>query len=145
MLFNDEVHTYDQVISVLNHAIKCTKQEGHEFASLVDREGRTAICVGSMEQCRSVQDTIRSRTVDIPLKCDIYPSSFISLQYLAQKVLTYLQTILNICDGFRHIFCECEISRKQHDEYTLTEKVLLGEKMLWKSARSALHQIFINR
>lgn len=145
MLFNDEVHTYDQVINVLSRAIQCTKQEGHEFASLVDREGRTAIRIGTMDLCREAQQTIRLRTLDIPLKCVIYPSLFVSLQYLAQKLLNYLQDTIAISDGFRRMFCECEMSRNNDEELTLTEKVLLGGKMLWKSARAALHQIFINR
>ena len=145
MLFNDEVHTYDQVINVLTRAIQCTKAEGHEYASLVDREGRTAIRIGSLEQCRDAQETIRLRTAELPLKCVIYPSSFISLQSFAQKLLTYLQEIIGISDGFRRLFCECEMSQYEDEDWTLTEKVLRGEKMLWKSARSAVHQIFINR
>lgn len=145
MLFNDEVHTYDQVIHVLSRAIQCTKQEGHEFASLVDREGRTVIRIGTMEQCREAQQIIHTRTADIPLKCEIYPSSFISLQYFAQKLLNYLQDTISISDGFRRIFCECEMEYDNDKQITLVEKVLLGEKLLWKSARSALHQIFINR
>jgi hypothetical protein len=98
-----------------------------------------------MEQCREVQQTIRLRTADIPLKCEIYPSSFISLQYFAQRLLNHLQDIIGISDGFRRIFCECEMNAIDEEEITITERVLLGEKMLWKSARSALHQIFINR
>ena len=145
MLFNDEVHTYDQVINVLSRAIQCSKQEGHEFASLVDREGRTAIRIGTMEQCREAQATIRTRTAEVPLKCEIYPSAYISLQYFAHKLLNYLQETISISDGFRRIFCECEMHRDEGQEWTITEQVLLGEKMLWKSVRSALHQIFINR
>ncbi|CAF3845319.1 unnamed protein product [Rotaria sordida] len=75
-----------------------------------------------MEQCRHVQQTIR-----------------------IQKLLNYLQNIIEISDGFRRIFCECEIECDDElDDITRTEKVLLSEKMLWKSARSALHEIFIN-
>ncbi|CAF4308834.1 unnamed protein product, partial [Rotaria sp. Silwood2] len=144
ILFNDEVHTYDQVIHVLSRAIQCSKPEGHELASLVDREGRTAIRIGTMEQCCDVQQIIRIRTADTPLKCEIYPSSFISLQYFAQKLLTYLQNTIEISDGFRRVFCECEIESDEELDITRTEKALLSEKMLWKSARSALHQIFIN-
>ncbi|CAF3756931.1 unnamed protein product [Rotaria socialis] len=144
ILFNDEIHTYDQVINVLSRAIQCSKPEGHELASLVDREGRTAIRIGTMDQCRDVQQIIQMRTADLPLKCEIYPSAFISLQYFAQKLLSYLQTIIEISDGFRRIFCECEVQSDTQQDLTLTEKALLSEKMLWKSARAALHQIFIN-
>lgn len=142
---NDEAHTYDQVINVLSRAIPCSKTEGYEFASLVDREGRAAIRMGTMEHCTEAQRIIRERTHELPLKCEIYPSLFISLQYFAQKLLNYLQDLIGISDGFRRIFCECEMEYDERMQRTLTEKVLLGEKMLWKSARSALHQIFINR
>lgn len=144
MLFNDEIHTYDQVINILSRAIQCSKHGGHEFASLVDREGRTVIRIGTTEFCQEAKQTIQSRTDDMPLKCEIYPCAFISLQYFAQKLLQYLQEVIAISDGFRRILCECEMELDGEKQFTLTEKVLLGEKMLWKSARSALHQTFIN-
>ena len=145
MLFNDEVHTYDQVINTLSRAIQCTKSEGHEFASLVDREGRTAIHIGTMEQCREVQHIIRTRPSEMPLKCEIYPYSFISLQYFAQKLLSYLQEKIELSDSFRRLFCQCEMEIDDQTHITVTEKALLSEKVLWKNVRSALHQIFINR
>jgi len=146
MLFNDEIHTYDQVINILSRAIQCSKSQGHEYASLVDREGRTVIRIGTHEYCQEAKQTIQARTDDTPLKCEIYPCSFVSLQCFAQKILHYLQDIIAISDGFRRIFCECEMDCCDNSakEITLTEKVLLGENMLWKSARSALHQLFIN-
>lgn len=98
-----------------------------------------------MEHCRDAQQTIRIRTAEVPLKCEIFPSSFIALQYFAQRLLTYLQNTIDVSDGFRRIFCECEVECGDAIDITLTEKALLSEKLLWKSARSALHQIFINR
>ena len=112
---------------------------------MVDREGRAAIRIGTLEHCREAQEVIRARTVEIPLKCVIYPIAFISLQHFAQQILIYLQETISISDGFRQIFCECEMSEADQVDLTFTEKVLLGQKVLWKSARSALHQIFINR
>ncbi|CAF1454166.1 unnamed protein product, partial [Rotaria sordida] len=57
------------------------------------------------------------------LTCEIYPTSFISLQYFAQKLLNYLQNIIKISDGFRRIFCECEIECDDElDDITRTEK-----------------------
>src|SRR2546430_6439222 len=39
MLFNDEIHTYEQVISTLSRAIECTQKEAIDFATTIDREG----------------------------------------------------------------------------------------------------------
>ncbi|CAF1153057.1 unnamed protein product, partial [Didymodactylos carnosus] len=69
MVFNDEIHTYDQVISVLTQSIFCSKQEGREYASTVDREGRSAVKCGNFEQCLEVKQMILQKTVDVPLKC----------------------------------------------------------------------------
>ena len=38
MLFNDEVHTYEQVISTLQRAVECSHKEAIDFATTVDRE-----------------------------------------------------------------------------------------------------------
>lgn len=38
MLFNDEVHTYEQVIYTLQKAVNCTQKEAIGFATTVDRD-----------------------------------------------------------------------------------------------------------
>lgn len=38
MLFNDEVHTYEQVIYTLQKAVNCTQKEAIFFATTVDRD-----------------------------------------------------------------------------------------------------------
>ncbi len=38
MLFNDEVHTYEQVIYTLQKAVNCTQKEAVSFATVVDRD-----------------------------------------------------------------------------------------------------------
>lgn len=38
MLFNDEVHTYEQVIYTLQKAVNCSQKEAVSFATTVDRE-----------------------------------------------------------------------------------------------------------
>ncbi len=42
MLFNDEVHTYDQVIGSLQKAVDCEHKEAVEYATTVDRD--VSIC-----------------------------------------------------------------------------------------------------
>lgn len=38
MLFNDEVHTYEQVIYTLQKAVNCSQKEAVSFATTVDRD-----------------------------------------------------------------------------------------------------------
>lgn len=45
MLFNDEVHTYEQVIYTLQKAVNCSQKEAVSFATTVDRDvSTTFIC-----------------------------------------------------------------------------------------------------
>lgn len=41
MLFNDEVHTYEQVIYTLQKAVNCSQKEAVSFATTVDRDVST--------------------------------------------------------------------------------------------------------
>lgn len=42
MLFNDEAHTYEQVIYTLQKAVSCSQKEAVSFATTVDRDVSTA-------------------------------------------------------------------------------------------------------
>ena len=42
MLFNDEVHTYEQVIFTLQKAVNCSQKEAVSFATTVDRDVSTS-------------------------------------------------------------------------------------------------------
>lgn len=43
MLFNDEVHTYEQVIYTLQKAVNCSQKEAVSFATTVDRDVSTPL------------------------------------------------------------------------------------------------------
>lgn len=64
MLFNDEIHTYDQVTTSLKKAIRCNDQEAMDFATIVDREGRCMVKMGSREECDEVKAIIEVCTLD---------------------------------------------------------------------------------
>lgn len=51
MLFNDESHSYDDVIVSLSKAIECDEEKAMFLASVVDREGRSSIRAGTKEIC----------------------------------------------------------------------------------------------
>lgn len=46
VLYNDETHTFDLVIQTLTRALQCTKKDAIEFATTIDREGRSIVKVG---------------------------------------------------------------------------------------------------
>ena len=54
ILFNDEVHTFDEVILQLMKAIKCTQTKGEALAWEVHNNGKTVVYTGEMMKCMEV-------------------------------------------------------------------------------------------
>ena len=81
-LFNDEVHSFDEVIQALTHRVYLTHTQAVSMATFIDRkvglyvghvtyvvtpflQGRAAIKCGTEEECKRVRDVINV--------CDTHP------------------------------------------------------------------------
>ncbi|XP_053210830.1 E3 ubiquitin-protein ligase UBR2-like isoform X2 [Panonychus citri] len=149
MLFNDEIHTYDQVIQTLGRAIECTTKEAIDFATTVDHEGRTIVRCSSFQPCSQVKQLIEKftgRSGSKPLRCDVMLTSVIAHQTFAMRLLTWLQNILQYCEGFRSIFGSIMMKIYPVDDTNRTillESIMKADVRLWKTARNQWHQLFI--
>ena len=54
MLFNDEVHSFDQVILQIQKATGYALERAVELTIRVHEKGKALICVGSKEKCEKV-------------------------------------------------------------------------------------------
>ncbi|XP_050407008.2 E3 ubiquitin-protein ligase UBR2 isoform X1 [Patella vulgata] len=145
MLFNDEVHTYDQVIQTLQKAIECTQTDAVEFATVVDREGRSSVLKGTTKECTKAKEIIQrstSRHGSKPLKVQVMHSSVVAHQQFALKLLQWLQDIISKSDGLRRLFCLLSMESDNGD--SLMEKLLLADTMLWKAGRIQSHQLLMS-
>ena len=59
ILFNDEVHTFDEVIVQLIKATGCSTQEAEAHAWTVHTKGKDRVYEGSFEDCFRVQGVLR--------------------------------------------------------------------------------------
>ena len=67
ILFNDEVHSFDDVIFQLIKAIKCTYEQGEKMAWTVHTEGKCEVYNGVVEECLQVSAVLE----EIELKTTI--------------------------------------------------------------------------
>ncbi len=51
ILFNDNIHTFDEVITQLVKATGCTHDRAESFAMEVHTKGKAAVFEGSVEEC----------------------------------------------------------------------------------------------
>ena len=58
LLFNDEIHTFDEVIEQLIKAIGCSFEKARSFAFEVHVKGKAMVFAGSMPDCLKVSSIL---------------------------------------------------------------------------------------
>ncbi|XP_032756485.1 E3 ubiquitin-protein ligase UBR2 isoform X2 [Rattus rattus] len=147
MLFNDEVHTYEQVIYTLQKAVNCTQKEAIGFATTVDRDGRRSVRYGDFQYCDQAKTVIVRNTSrqTKPLKVQVMHSSVAAHQNFGLKALSWLGSVIGYSDGLRRILCQVGLQEGPDGENSsLVDRLMLNDSKLWKGARSVYHQLFMS-
>ncbi|OXB61981.1 hypothetical protein ASZ78_002626 [Callipepla squamata] len=147
MLFNDEVHTYEQVIYTLQKAVNCTQKEAIVFATTVDRDGRRSVRYGDFQYCDQAKSVIVRNTSrqTKPLKVQVMHSSIVAHQSFGLKLLTWLGSVIGYSDGLRRVLCQVGLQEGPDGENSsLVDKLMLYDSKLWKGARNVYHQLFMS-
>lgn len=147
MLFNDEVHTYEQVIYTLQKAVNCSQKEAISFATTVDRDGRRSVLYGSFQSCDQAKSVIVRNTSrqTKPLKVQVMYSGIVAHQTFGLRILSWLGQILGYSDGLRRILCQVGLQEGPDGENSsLVDKLMLCDSILWKGARNCYHQLFMS-
>jgi ATP-dependent Clp protease adaptor protein ClpS len=58
VLFNDDWHSFDEVIAQLMKAINCTYEQGRAFAFEVHVKGKAIVYSGSLKNCLKVTSVL---------------------------------------------------------------------------------------
>ena len=54
MIYNDEVHNFDEVIAQFKQLLKSSHSEASAYATSIDREGRMLIRTAGKEECQEL-------------------------------------------------------------------------------------------
>uniref|UniRef100_A0A4W6E091 E3 ubiquitin-protein ligase n=1 Tax=Lates calcarifer TaxID=8187 RepID=A0A4W6E091_LATCA len=147
MLFNDEVHTYEQVIYTLQKAVNCSQKEAVSFATTVDRDGRKSVRYGDFQFCDQAKSVIVRNTSrqSKPLRVQVMHSSVVAHQCFALKALSWLGQIIQYSDGLRRILCQVGLQKGAEGENSsLVDRLMLNDSKMWKGARNIYHQLLMN-
>jgi ATP-dependent Clp protease adaptor protein ClpS len=58
ILYNDDWHTFEEVIVQLIKAVKCTFEEARDYAFEVHTKGKAVVFSGSMKDCLKVSSVL---------------------------------------------------------------------------------------
>ncbi|XP_076803033.1 E3 ubiquitin-protein ligase UBR2-like [Clavelina lepadiformis] len=154
VVYNDESHTFDYVIDVLKHAISCSVKIASDFATIIDREGRTPIVAGREAVCleakQFIETTRSSRTVRInqenfPLKTKVIHVNVLAHQELSVSLLQWLNMICQECEDFRVMISDILTDKYEEDvRKTIVGKLMLADILLWKVARSSSQTLIMS-
>jgi ATP-dependent Clp protease adapter protein ClpS len=59
ILYDDDIHTFDEVIEQLMKALKCNKSHAEELTYKVHNEGKAEVFEGSFEECFEVNGVLK--------------------------------------------------------------------------------------
>ena len=57
-LFNDHVHTFEEVTNQIVAAIRCSEKEAFKLAYMVDRNGSAVVFQGDVQKCVDVSSIL---------------------------------------------------------------------------------------
>ncbi|XP_076675682.1 ubr1 ubiquitin ligase [Andrena cerasifolii] len=146
VLFNDETHTFDQVITTLTRVMKCSQRDAVEYVTNVDREGRAVVRCSGFQHCKDLKSDIErftSRHSNRILKVHVVHAHVIAHQTFAMKLLNWLQQFISLCEGFRVLFSNVALNTKVPN-ISIVQGILMRDSHLWKSARTAWHRLFMS-
>lgn len=69
ILFNDDFHTFDEVIFQLMKATGCSLQEAEGLAFEVDSSGRAYVFEGEMSRCLNVSSILEEIELNTEIEC----------------------------------------------------------------------------
>lgn len=167
ILYNDESHTFDQVLSfiatplylrqsfikfqviqTLTNVVKCSDKEAIEYVTSIDRDGRAVVKCASFDACRKLKQEIEKKATrstitpkTAPLKVAIHHKKHVAWQSFAMQLMAWFQDFLGLSSEFRKVFSEI-ILNNTNASYNL-KQILLYDIKLWKSARTAWHRLLI--
>ncbi|XP_023182974.1 E3 ubiquitin-protein ligase UBR2 isoform X2 [Xiphophorus maculatus] len=147
MLFNDEAHTYEQVIYTLQKAVSCSQKEAVSFATTVDRDGRKSVRFGDHQFCEQAKAVIVRSTSrqSKPLRVQVMHSALVAHQCFALKALSWLGQIIQYSDGLRRVLCQVGLRPGPEGENSsLVDRLMLNDSKMWKGARNIYHQLLMN-
>ncbi len=59
ILYNDEVHTFEEVINQLMKATGCSRGKAEDLANTVDQKGQADVYEGDFQECFEVQQVLK--------------------------------------------------------------------------------------
>ncbi|KAH8387185.1 hypothetical protein KR093_005434 [Drosophila rubida] len=152
VLYNDESHTFDQVIQTLTKIAKCRHKDAMEIVAAIDREGRAVVKCDTFSKCNQLKEAIENQTItpsglltnarhSQSLRTSVLNINSVACQQFALQLLSWFQEFLVRHYLFRKRFAQLV---QQKNESFCIRLILEYDVKLWKTARTCWHRLLIS-
>ncbi|XP_050682744.1 E3 ubiquitin-protein ligase UBR1 isoform X2 [Leptidea sinapis] len=153
VLYNDETHTFEQVITALMRVMKYSHRDSVELVSLIDREGRTIVKCNSFQLCDKLKTDIETFTSrhGPELRVLVMHVQVIAHQTFAMKLLHWLQNFVSQEQSLRLAVSQVILGEEAGlgggslpgITGGVAAGVMQNDCRMWKAARTAWHRLLI--
>jgi E3 ubiquitin-protein ligase UBR1 len=151
LLYNDETHSFKDVIDQLKLAIDCDDAAGKSMAEVVDIRGREVIYISDdLKSCKKIASVIQR----IGLQTGISLVSDTANEYLISLLLKWIIENCQKSSGLRRLVCETlnaslsedivsQVDPKMRKPTNYMGLLLWADHKLWKEIRNGFKELVI--
>lgn len=114
MLYNDESHSYQEVITALNRMPDSAgEQDSRDCARIVDKEGRCPLKFSTAAECQRLQVFVERNSTQrnqAPLLVRVISTELYGHQQLVLRLLQWLNDFIEYSAGVKAILCKVTMS-----------------------------------
>lgn len=149
LLYSDEHHSNDHFIYSLQRSLGCDMKEAQSITSAVEREGRTTVKEGTLEECQEVAEKLKTYSENVsqrPLCVEVLNFLVMAHQTSACSLGIWLNKLLAYSSDFRQIFCQVclEPQTTTSKELCHVSLFILCDAKLHKGFRKVLHDLIFS-
>ncbi|EDV92119.1 GH24736 [Drosophila grimshawi] len=152
VLYNDESHTFDQVINTLTKIARCRHKDAMEIVAAIDREGRAVVKCDTFKECNDLKTAIENQNIppngvltnarhSPSLRTSVLNINSVACQQFALQLLSWFQEFLVRHYLFRKTFAS--LVQQKNESYCIRH-ILEYDVKLWKTARTCWHRLLIS-
>lgn len=101
VLYNDETHTFEQVIQTLTRIVGHSQKDAVDYVSSIDREGRAVVKCASFQDCIDLKQEIEQNTVRPSMTTK---AAQLKVAVLHKRAVAYQQFALQLLAWYVAIF-----------------------------------------
>ncbi|KAM9294414.1 E3 ubiquitin-protein ligase UBR1 [Gastrophryne carolinensis] len=150
VLYSDDQHSNDHFIYSLQRSLNCDVKEAQNLTSAAEREGRTTVKEGTLEECNNSAEKLKKHSENVSQKAlhvEVLHSLVMAHQAFAYSLGAWLNKLMAYSSDFRQIFCHVCLepnTATSAKESCYVSLFIMNDAKLHKAFRKMMHDLIFS-